>query len=59
MEKLNQKKKHHAKNLNLNTPEMQVELGSEWTGDAKRAAEKVETRVKTSAARYGFFEDLE
>ena len=59
MTTLNEKKKHSKKNLNLNTPEMEVELGSEWTGESKRAAQKVETRVKTTAARYGFFENME
>jgi|GEM_PF-2315330 len=49
--------RHRKKEVKLQTPEMATELGSEWTGDAKRVVEKVETRVKTSASRYGFCED--
>ena len=52
-------KKPPKKELNLQTPEMETEFGSEWTGEAKRVAEKVETRVKTSASRYGFCEENE
>ena len=33
---------------------MEVEFGSEFVGDAKRAAQAVETRVKNNALRYGF-----
>ncbi len=34
---------------------MQAEFGAEFVGDAKRAAQSVETRVKTNAQRYGYF----
>ena len=51
------KKKHHQKAQSLKGDQMEVELGSEWTGDAQRVAEKVETRVKTTASRYGFCEN--
>jgi len=37
---------------------MDIELGEAWSSnDFKAVAEKVGTRVKTSALRYGFFED--
>ena len=32
---------------------MQTEFGTEFVGDEKRAAQSVETRVKTNAQRYG------
>ena len=34
---------------------MQTEFGTEFVGDEKRAAQSVETRVKTNAQRYGYF----
>lgn len=35
---------------------MDVELGEDWTGDHARVVEKVETRVKANAMKYGFIE---
>jgi len=54
MEKVNQKKKHKPSSQNLT--HMEVELGDQWDGDAKRVVDKVETRVKNTASRYGFCE---
>ncbi len=43
--------------LNVDVSKMDAELGNEFVNDTKRArvSHKVETRVKTSAQRYGFF----
>ncbi|MDO5795127.1 MAG: hypothetical protein Q4Q00_13200 [Turicibacter sp.] len=43
--------------LNVDVSKMDAELGNEFFDDTKRARviHKVETRVKTSAQRYGFF----
>ena len=38
---------------------MDIELGEEWLNDCERVASLVGTRVKTSALRYGFYEDQE
>ena len=43
--------------LNIDLSKMDTELGTEFFDDTKRERvnHKVETRVKTSAQRYGFF----
>jgi len=38
---------------------MDIELGEDWLNDCEKVVEKVGTRVKTSALRYGFYEDKE
>ena len=52
----NHKKGKHSQSNNRSklTTRMEVEFGSEFVGDAKRAAQAVETRVKNNALRYGF-----
>lgn len=59
MSKNHQKSKHcqgkHSSNHSTKVnAHMDVEFGSEFVGDAKRAAQAVETRVKNNALRYGF-----
>lgn len=45
-------------NTNIQTQnQMEVEFGTEFVGDKKRAANAVEIRVKNHAARYGFCQE--
>lgn len=48
---------HQSNKVSKNETRMDVEFGSEFVGDAKRAAHAVETRVKSNAGRYGFCQE--
>lgn len=48
---------HQSNHAAKNETRMDVEFGSEFVGDAKRAAHAVETRVKSHAERYGFCQE--
>lgn len=49
--------KHTSQPTIKNETRMEVEFGSEFIGDKKRAANAVETRVKSNAGRYGFCQE--
>ena len=54
-DKTNQTKRLARNALIRSVSKMDTEFGSEFVGDAKRVTHKVETRVKTNAQRYGYF----
>ena len=49
--------KSNGKHAHAVDTKMDVEFGSDFVGDAKRAAQAVETRVKSNAQRYGFCQE--
>ncbi len=56
------KKQHKAKTGMTTSPQnmlMDVEFGTDFVGEHKRAAEAVQTRVKSNAQRYGMNCDCE
>lgn len=54
-DKINHTHRLLRNDLISNISKMDTELGDEFVKDAKRVVQKVGTRVKTNAQRYGYF----